>query len=162
MNQSTRSTDVPMSTALLGIRIFVTGAFGALALFHFSSFSPTFGSGHPVLKWVYASLPCTHLWLQIPGVCAWSLSSFWLFATPWAEAQQAPLSMEFSRQEYWNGCHFLLQGIFPTQGSNLRLLYKQADSLPLSHLGSPMIPGTHSYLITPFHLAYRKRQKQKP
>ena len=35
------------------------------------------------------------------------------------------------------GCHFLLQGIFPTQGSNPHLLYWQADSLPLSHLGSP-------------------------
>ena len=36
------------------------------------------------------------------------------------------------------GCHFLLQGIFPTQGSNLCLLRWQEDSLPLSHLGSPM------------------------
>ena len=38
------------------------------------------------------------------------------------------------------GCHFLLQGTFPTQGSNLcllPLLHWQADSLPLSHLGSP-------------------------
>ena len=38
------------------------------------------------------------------------------------------------------GCHFLLQGIFPTQGSNLHLLcllHWQVDSLPLSHLGSP-------------------------
>ena len=35
------------------------------------------------------------------------------------------------------GCHFLLQGIFPTQGSNLSLLYWQVDSLPLSHLGNP-------------------------
>ena len=34
------------------------------------------------------------------------------------------------------GCHFLLQGIFPTQGSNLCLLHGQIDSLPLSHLGS--------------------------
>ena len=36
------------------------------------------------------------------------------------------------------GCHFLLYGIFPTQGSNLhllRLLHWQADSLPLSRLG---------------------------
>ena len=32
------------------------------------------------------------------------------------------------------GCHFLLQGIFLTQGSNLHLLHWQADSLPLSHL----------------------------
>jgi len=38
------------------------------------------------------------------------------------------------------GCHFLFQGIFPTQGLNLRLpslLHWQVDSLPLCHLGSP-------------------------
>ena len=33
------------------------------------------------------------------------------------------------------GCHLLLQGIFPTQGSNLHLLFWQEDSLPLSHQG---------------------------
>ena len=32
-------------------------------------------------------------------------------------------------------CHFLLQGIFPIQGSNQHLLHWQADSLPLYHLG---------------------------
>ena len=32
------------------------------------------------------------------------------------------LSMEFSRQEYWSGCHSLLQGVFPTQGPNSHLL----------------------------------------
>ena len=31
------------------------------------------------------------------------------------------------------GCHFLLQGIFPTQGLNSCLLCWQTDSLPLSH-----------------------------
>ena len=39
------------------------------------------------------------------------------------------------------GCHFLLQGIFWTQGLNLHFLYLlhwQAESLPLSHLGSPV------------------------
>ena len=35
---------------------------------------------------------------------------------------QVPLSLGFSRQEYWSFCHFLLQGIFPTQGSNPCLL----------------------------------------
>ena len=48
--------------------------------------------------------------------------------------------MEFSRQEYWSGCHFLLQGLFLTQGLNPSLLYLlhwQEDSLPLSHPGSP-------------------------
>ena len=47
-------------------------------------------------------------------------------------ACQAPLSMGFSRQEYWSGCHALVWGIFPTQGSNpclLRLLHWQAGSL---------------------------------
>ena len=57
-------------------------------------------------------------------------------------AHQAPLSMGFSRQEYWRvGCHLLLQGTFPTQESNLHLLpllHWHADSLPLHHLGSPM------------------------
>ena len=36
-------------------------------------------------------------------------------------ALQFPLSLGFPRQEYWSGCHFLLQGIFPTQGSNPHL-----------------------------------------
>jgi hypothetical protein len=36
------------------------------------------------------------------------------------------------------GCHFLFQGIFLTQGSNPYLLYQQANSLPLCHLGSPV------------------------
>ena len=55
----------------------------------------------------------------------------------WTVAHQAPLSMEFSRQEYWIGLPFLLWGIFLTQGSNLcflSLLHWQAESLPLSHL----------------------------
>ena len=42
-----------------------------------------------------------------------------LFATLWTVAPQAPLSMGFSRQQYWVGCHALLQGISLTQGSNL-------------------------------------------
>ena len=48
------------------------------------------------------------------------------------------------------GCHFLLQGIFPTQGSNpslLRLLHWQADSWPLQHLGSPQMISLCDSLI---------------
>ena len=51
------------------------------------------------------------------------LSCVWLFVTPWTVAYQAPPSMGFSRQEYCSGCHFLLQGIFPTQGLNSGLLH---------------------------------------
>ena len=35
------------------------------------------------------------------------------------------------------GCHFLLQGIFPTQESNSHLLHWQADSLQRCQVGSP-------------------------
>ena len=44
------------------------------------------------------------------------LSHVQLFATPWTVARQVPLSVEFSRQEYWSGFYFLLQGIFPDPG----------------------------------------------
>ena len=64
-----------------------------------------------------------------------------LFATPWIVACQAPLSMEFSRHEYWSGLPFLLQGIFPIQELNPTLLHWQVDSLPLSHLGSSPFDG---------------------
>ena len=46
----------------------------------------------------------------------------WLFATPWTIAGQAPLPIKFFKQEYWLRCHFLLYGIFPTQGWNPHLL----------------------------------------
>ena len=54
-----------------------------------------------------------------------SLSRVGLLATPWTVAYQAPLSMGFSRQGTGVGCHFLLQGIFPTQGPNLGLLHSR-------------------------------------
>ena len=72
-----------------------------------------------------------------------------LFVTPLTVAYEAPLSMGFSRQEYWSGCHFLLQGIFLTQELNLHLLYLlnwQADSLLLSHLGIPIQTKPIMYL----------------
>ena len=55
-------------------------------------------------------------------IAVWSLSWVQLFVTFWTVACQA-LSMGFSRQEYWSWLHFLLQGIFLTQGSNLCLLH---------------------------------------
>ena len=45
-----------------------------------------------------------------------SLSRVQLFATPWTVARQAPLSMEFSRQEYWSGLPFPIPGDLPNPG----------------------------------------------
>ena len=50
-------------------------------------------------------------------------------------SHQAPLSMGFSRQEYWSGLHSLLQGIFPIQGSKLGLLHYR-QTLPTEPPGS--------------------------
>ena len=48
---------------------------------------------------------------------AQSLSGVQLFVTPWTVARQAPpLSMDFTRQEYWSGLPFPAPGDFLTQG----------------------------------------------
>ena len=44
------------------------------------------------------------------------LSRVRLFATPWTVAYQAPLSMGFSRQEYWSGLPFPSPGDLPDPG----------------------------------------------
>ena len=59
-----------------------------------------------------------------------------LFATPWTVACQAPLSMEFTRPEYWSGLLFPSARDLPDPGIKGRSTLA-ADSLPLSHQGSP-------------------------
>ena len=61
------------------------------------------------------------------------------FATRWTEAYQAPLSVEFSRQEYWSGLPFPSPGDLPDPGIAPASPALQADSLPLCHLGSLLI-----------------------
>ena len=66
------------------------------------------------------------------------------FVILWTVWHQAPLS----RQEYWSGLPYPLQGIFPIQGLNLRLLcllHWQVDSLPLAPPGKPF---RNLFLIT--------------
>ena len=64
---------------------------------------------------------------------AQSLSCVQVFTTLWTVDNQAPLSMGFSRQEYWSGLPFPYPRGLPTQGVNTGLLHWQSDSLPLSH-----------------------------
>ena len=59
-----------------------------------------------------------------------------LFATPWTVAYQAPLSMEFSRQEYWSGWPFPSPGYLPNLGIEPGSPALQADTYHLSHQGS--------------------------
>ena len=59
-----------------------------------------------------------------------SLSPVRLFATPWTVAYQAPLFMEFSRQEYWSGLPFPSPGDLPDPGIEPGSPTLQAVSLP--------------------------------
>ena len=65
------------------------------------------------------------------------LSHVQLFETPWMVAHQAPLSMEFSRQEYWSGLPFPPPGDLPNPGIKPRSPALQADSLPSEPPGKP-------------------------
>ena len=53
---------------------------------------------------------------SIPVVVVLSLSRVWFFATSWTVTHQAPLSMEFSRQEYWSGLPISPSGDLPHPG----------------------------------------------
>ena len=68
-----------------------------------------------------------------------SLGCVWLFATPWTIAHQVPLSMGFSRQEYWSGLPFLSPWDFPDPGIEPRSLALQADAFTSEPPGKPYI-----------------------
>ena len=61
-----------------------------------------------------------------------------LFVASWTAAHQAPLSMKFSRQEYWSRLSFPTPGDLPDPGIDPHLLHLlQADSLLLMTPGKP-------------------------
>ena len=52
------------------------------------------------------------------------------FVTPWVVAHQTPLSVEFSRQEYWSELPFSSPGDLPDSGNEPKSPTLQVDSLP--------------------------------
>ena len=60
-------------------------------------------------------------------------------ATPWTAARQAPLSMGFSRQEYWSGLPFPSPGDLPDPGIKPGSPALQVDSLPSEPPGKPTV-----------------------
>ena len=67
-----------------------------------------------------------------------SLSRVRLFATPWTVAHQAPLSMGFSRQEYWSELPFPSPGDLSHPGIEPGPSALQADSLATELPGKPL------------------------
>ena len=66
-----------------------------------------------------------------------SLSRVRLFVIPWSVAYQVPLSMGFSRQEYWSGLPFPSPGDLPDTGIEPEYLPCRQTLYRLSHQGSP-------------------------
>ena len=82
-------------------------------------------------KWVFL----------LAGVCAFILlSHVRLFVTSWTVAHQVPLSMKFSRQEYWSRLPLLILGDPPDpriETTSLESPALQVNSLLVSHWESP-------------------------
>ena len=77
-------------------------------------------------------IPCQH------GISCFC--SVWFFSTPWTVARQTPLSMGFSRQEYWSGLPRHPPGDHPDPGiepASLMSLHWQAGSLSPAPPGKP-------------------------
>ena len=76
----------------------------------------------------------------------YSLSCIPLFATPWTVAHQAPLSVGFSRQEYWSGLPCPSSGNLPHPGFKPRSSESQADSLLSEPLGKPHLSARNHFI----------------
>ena len=103
-------------------------------------------------SWFFSALavnPDTDTSLRLPLLCGPSSFVFvhacmlcvcaqsCLTGTPWTAALQAPLSMEFSRPEYWSGLPFPSPEDLPNPGMELRSPTLQSDSLPSEPPGKP-------------------------
>jgi len=83
------------ASSLSAIRV-VPSAYLRLLIFLPAILIPAYASSSPVFLMMYSAY-------KLNKVKVKSLSCVRLFATPWTVAYQAPLSMGFSRQEYWSG-----------------------------------------------------------
>ena len=83
------------------------------------------------------------------------LSHVWLFMTPWMVAHQAPLSMGFSRKEYWSRLPYPTPGDLPNPGIEPESLTSpawQVDSLPLAPPSTIVVQSlSHVWLCDPIN-----------
>ena len=91
------------------------------------------------LEWVAISFSNASKW----KVKVKSLSSVQLVATPWTAAYQAPLSMGFSRQEYWSRLPCPPPGDLPNPGIEPGSPALQVDALPAKLPGKPFCSLRH-------------------
>ena len=97
-------------------------------------------------KLIFKSLEVASFCESMHSTCAQLLSCVQFFMTPWIVVHQAPLSMEFSRQEYWSG-YSLPHRILLTQGSNLGLPHCRQSLYCLSNQGSTVYTNIYSSFL---------------
>ena len=88
------------------------------------------------------SLSNCRIWDRYVVVVSLVAKSYPILVIPWTAAARLLFPWDSPWKNTGVGCHFLLQGIFPSQGSNVCLLCAGSllhfrQSLPLSHQGSP-------------------------
>ena len=117
-----------------------------LGIHYFSGLGMSFWINLSTVHWL--SLIIWIILCLCVNVFTWSSMGKWLLQKPRSTMHAKSLShvqlhglfpirllclQDFPGKNTEVGCHFLLQGIFPTQGSNQGLLHWQVDSLLLSH-----------------------------
>ena len=85
---------------------------------------------------------------------AQSLSFVWLFVIPWTVAHQPPLSMGFSRQEYWSGLPFPPPGDLLVPGIEHASPVLAGGLCSTEPLGSPVICTRHTYVKRCFNIDF--------
>ena len=95
-------------------------------------------------------------WVAISFSNAWKwkvkvklLSHIRLFVTPWTAAYQAPLSMAFSRQEYWSGLPLPSPQIYLWNDTNWRVYAQRKSTVKLPYSLLYFIPVCYLQILTP-------------
>ena len=104
----------------------------------FSLFFFHWTDSHNIYTYNTKKTPHIHYNYKLKSEKVKLFSRVWLFVIPWTIAYQAPLSMEFSRQECWSGLPFPSPGDLPDLGIKYRSPTLQADILPSEPPGKPV------------------------
>ena len=88
--------------------------------------------------------------MPISCIHAQLLSQIPLFATPWAIAHQAPLSMGFPRQEYWSGLPFPTPRDLPEQSTTMDCRLTKTATCFLGPVSPPSLWALSLLLLVPF------------
>ena len=84
-------------------------------------------------KWI-KKIWSTYIMKYYLAIMCQSFSHVQVFMIPWTVTHQAPLSMKFSRQEYWHGLPFFSLGNLPNLGIKPGVLHCMQILYHLSHL----------------------------